>query len=228
MLNKALFTFLILIISPSFLKAQEYEIIKKVDSIPAIKEKGLTFIDTDIDLPELYFIARIKVSGDDTNTMLLQTLKSANDLSANAFKLVSGTADQKTAIIDLFSSGEKTIEKILGNREKNVIYFLADDNKEDTFKIDGEKIKLKPKEIFKYRIPHERAVKISKGGLMGSSIMVSWKKEQSPLFFALGGYGLSPTSSVDYTQINFNINTRKIHPIKGEFVLFLTKLDELN
>jgi hypothetical protein len=226
MIRKVTNTLFILLTYSCFLTAQEYEIIQKADSIPSVKEKGLTFIDTEVDLSNFYFIARIKLSEDDVNKVLLNLQKSANELSANAFKLISykNVNNEYVIITDLFSASEVLISKVIDSREKNVIYFLADDNKEESFKLNGERIKLEPGEIFRYEIPKNQEIKINKGGLTGMTVFVSWKNEQPPIFYALGAYGLSPRSSAEYNQINFNINTGKIRSIKGDFVLLLFQL----
>lgn len=68
--------------------AQEIEILKKSDSIPNIKEKGLVYINEKTDLTDFHFIAKLKITSNDFNELLTGLQKSANKLSANAFKYI--------------------------------------------------------------------------------------------------------------------------------------------
>lgn len=56
--------------------SQEVEIIKKSDSIPQIKEKGLAYINSRTNLDNYYFIARVKVKSNNFNIIFEYATKS--------------------------------------------------------------------------------------------------------------------------------------------------------
>ena len=56
---------LIVLINFSLVLGQEIEILKKSDSIPNIKEKGLAYINEKTYVTDYPFIAKLKITSDD-------------------------------------------------------------------------------------------------------------------------------------------------------------------
>lgn len=123
---------------PAF--AQEIEIIQKSDSIPNIKEKGLVYIHSKTDLIDFYFIAKLKITSDDFNQILIGLQKTTVDLLANAFKYIEKvhSGNKTSVILDLFSANPQLVELNEQNSQANVIYFLGNDSKTQKFKIDQQ------------------------------------------------------------------------------------------
>ena len=76
---KNLIIFIILFLNFSPVIAQEIEILKKSDSIPIIKEKGLVYINEKTALTDFHFIAKLKITSNDFNELLtgLQNLQTS-------------------------------------------------------------------------------------------------------------------------------------------------------
>ncbi len=205
--------------------AQEIEILKKSDSIPNIKEKGLSCINENTDLAEYHFIAKLKITSDDFNQILIGLQKTANELSANAFKYVEKeNIENKTSVIlDLFSANQQLIELNENNKPTNVIYFFGNDSKMQKFKIGSQKIELQPNEIYKFELPKNKEVKINKGGFTGMTVFHRWKENQPVIFYAFGSGNLTGYGN-GYNSIGLSVSTGSIIELKNDFAYLLMEL----
>tara|TARA_B110000259_G_scaffold153761_1_gene174130 strand:- start:428 stop:1105 length:678 start_codon:yes stop_codon:yes gene_type:complete len=204
---------------------QEIEIIEKTDSIPQIKEKGLAYINSETNLNDYYFIAKIKIESNDFNTILSKLQRASIDLSANAFKLIKkGHSNNQTSIIvDLYAANLDLVKSNSKLNESNVIYFFGNDSKKQKFKINKTKIELIPEQIYRYEIPKNAEIKINIGGITGETVYRKWKENQSEIFYAFGSGNLT-TSGNGYSTVYLSINTGKILELKTEFAKLLMDL----
>ncbi|WP_010520570.1 hypothetical protein [Aquimarina agarivorans] len=204
---------------------QEIQIIKKTDSIPKIKEKGLAYINPETKLNDYYFIAKIKIESNNFNTILSKLQRASIDLNANAFRLVEKDIfNNKTSIIvDLYAANLDLVKSNSKLNESNVIYFFGNDSKNQKIKIKKTKIELNPGQIYRYEIPKNEEIKINIGGITGETVYHKWKENQSVIFYAFGAGNLS-TSGNGYSTVNLNINTGKIFELKTDFAKLLMEL----
>ncbi len=219
-----LFTIILLINFVSAF-AQEIEILEKSDSIPNIKEKGLVYINAKTDLTDFYFIAKLKITSDDFNLILIGLQKTAVDLSANAFKFIKkeNSGNKTSVILDLFSANPQLVKLNEQNSQTNVIYFFGNDSKTQKFKIDNQKIELESNEIYSFELPKNKEVKINKGGFTGMTVFHRWRENQPAIFYAFGsgnltGYGNGSNS------IGLSISTGNIMELKSDFANLLMEL----
>ena len=205
--------------------AQEIEILKKSDSIPNIKEKGLVYINEKTDLTDYHFIAKLKITSDDFNQILIGLQKTANELSANAFKYVEKeiTENKTSVILDLFSANRQLIEFNENNNQTNVVYFFGNDSKTQKFKIDSQKIELQPNEIYRFELPKNKEVKINKGGFSGMTVFHRWRENQPVIFYAFGSGNLSGYGN-GRDSIGLSISTGNIIELKSDFAYLLMEL----
>uniref|UniRef100_UPI00260C49F9 hypothetical protein n=1 Tax=uncultured Algibacter sp. TaxID=298659 RepID=UPI00260C49F9 len=205
--------------------SQEIEIIEKADSIPNIKEKGLAFISDKTDLKDYYFIAKIKVKANDFNQILSGLQRKAIDFNANAFKYIGKVITNKETSVsfDLYSALPELIEKSRDNLEKNIIYFFGNDKKTQKFKIDKQKIELKPNDIYRYEIPKKKEVKINKGGFTGMTVFHYWKENQPVTFYAFGSGNITGYGD-GWSSIGLSINTGNIIELRNDFAYLLMEL----
>ncbi len=205
--------------------AQEIEILKKSDSIPNIKEKGLVYINEKTDLTDYHFIAKLKISSDDFNQILIGLQKTANELSANAFKYVEkeNLKNKTSVILDLFSANQQLIELNEKNNPTNVIYFFGNDNRAQKFKIDSKKIELQPNEIYQFELPKNKEVKINKGGFTGMTVFHRWRENQPVIFYAFGSGNLTGYGNGN-ASIGISISTGNIIELKSDFAYLLMEL----
>lgn len=222
---KNLLITLILLTNFSPIIAQEIEILKQSDSIPNIKEKGLVFINEKTDLTDYHFIAKVKITSDDFNQILIGLQKTAIDLSANAFKyLKKENLENKTSVlIDLYSANPELIECNEKNNQTNLIYFFGNDSKTQKFKIDNQKIELKPNAMYRFQIPKNKKVKVNKGGFAGMTVFHHWKENQPVIFYAFGSGNLSGYADRNNT-IGLSISTGTIIQFKSDFAYLLMEL----
>ena len=216
---------LILLINFSPVIGQEIEILKKSDSIPNIKEKGLVYINDKTDVTDYHFIAKLKITSNDFNKILIGLQKSAIDLSANAFKYVEKeNIEHKTSVtLDLFSAKPQLVELNEKNNLTNIIYFFGNDSKTQTFKIDKQKIELKPNEIYRYELPKNEVIKINKGGFTGMTVFHQWRENQPVIFYAFGSGNLTGYGD-GINSIGLSINTGNIMELKSDFAYLLMEL----
>ncbi|MFT5847795.1 MAG: hypothetical protein ACJARX_001650 [Psychroserpens sp.] len=205
--------------------SQDIEVLKKTDSIPSIKEKGLIFINTETDLTDYYFIAKIQIRSNDYNQILRGLQKTAIKFSANAFKYIEkeDLQDKTSVTLELFSANEELVRISQANSESNVIYFFGNDSKTQKFKIDKKKIELNPNEIYRYEILKGQDVKINKGGFTGMTVFHRWKENQSVIFYAFGSGDLSPAGDGSFS-IGFVVSTGSIMELKSDFAYLLMAL----
>jgi len=205
--------------------SQEVEVLKKNDSIPQIKEKGLAYINPKTNISDYHFIVRVKIKSNDFNTILSKLQRVSIDWNANAFRLVTKELlNNKTSIIvDLYAASPELIAINASFNESNVIYFFGNDHKKQKFKINNAKIVLNPEQIHRYEIPEKSQIKINIGGIMGETIYHRWKENQPVIFYALGSGNLS-TSGNGYSNVYLHINTRKMIELKTDFAKLLMDL----
>lgn len=212
-------TFIRLLIFISFISsnAQNYKVLKKTDSIPITKEKGLVFIEPNTSLINFYYIATVEYTNSNINTILKELQKSSIELRANAFKLKEHKKIENKIIaqIDLYSVQENYLKENFNLHERNTIYLFGNENKSVKFKINKEKIILEPNQVFKYTLLPERGeIKINKGGITGMTVFHKWKKDQLAIFYTFSGLGID----------TYGINTGRIYPLERNFALLIKQL----
>jgi len=218
--------FTIIFLSGFFsVSSQEVEILNKADSLPSIKEKGLVFINTETDLTDYYFIAKVKITSNDYNQILRGLQKTAIKFSANAFKYIEkeDLEDQTSVTLKLFSATDELVGINQANSETNVIYFFGNDRKTQKFKIDKKKIELNPNEIYRFELPKEQDVKINKGGFTGMTIFYRWKENQPVIFYAFGSGNLS-TFGHGNSSIGLLVSSGSILELKSDFAYLLMEM----
>ena len=221
-----IFVFKLLILSSVFSSfSQETEIIEKRDSIPQIKEKGLSYINSGTNLNDYYFIAKVKIESNDFNEILRKLQRISIDLRANAFKLIEKdhSNNQTSVFVDLYAAQPDIVKSNDNLNEFNVIYFFGNDSRKQKFKINKTKIELNPEQIYRYEIPKNSEIKINIGGITGETVYHKWKENQSVIFYAFGSGNLS-TSGDGYSTVFLSINTGKILELKTDFAKLLMDL----
>lgn len=205
--------------------AQEIEILQKSDSIPNIKEKGLVYINEKTDLTDYYFIAKLKITSDDFNKILIALQRTAIDLSANAFKYIGkqNLGNRTVVILDLFAANPKLVALNGKNNQTNVVYLFGNDNKTQSFRINNQRIVLQPNEMYRVELPKDREVKINKGGLTGMTVFHHWQENQPVIFYAFGS-GNVTTSGNEVGSLGFTINTGNFMELKSDFAQLLVEL----
>ena len=205
--------------------SQDIEIISKTDSIPTIKEKGLAFISNKTDLDEFYFIAKIKITSSNFNSILSKLQKTSLQFNANAFKFIDKKASKNSTEVtfDLYAATTDLVAENLKNLEKNVIYFFGNDNKSQKFKIDKQKIELQPNDIYRFEIPKNKLTKINKGGFAGMTVYKNWQENQPVIFYAFGSGNISPYGDGG-SFIGLQVSTGKIMELKSDFAYLIMEL----
>ncbi|WP_157111622.1 hypothetical protein [Nonlabens spongiae] len=211
----------------AFASGQEIKIIHKSDSIPNIKERGLSFIHEKTDLDSYHLVGTVQVVASNFNEVVNGLQSSANDFSANAFKLKNFTNKNESISVtmDLYAVSLKDLEQNNSHGETNVLYFLGNDSRTQKFKINREKIILESDKFFRYEIPKGEKIKINKGGFTGMTVYHQWVQDQPVIFYALGSGNVS-TSQSNGTTLNIGFNTGKFIELKGDLAYLYLNLNQ--
>lgn len=223
-MRKTILPFLILLFSYS-LSAQQINIIKRADSLPSVKEKGLVFIHPDTDLQNYLFVGSVEISAEDFSKIIIGLQSIAVDLFANSFKYTGrkNVDGKMTMSFDLFSVTPEHLEANTQSRETNILYFLGNDKKTQKFKIDDRKVELSANETFRFEIPKNKQIKVSKGGLTGMTLIHRWREDQPVIFYALGSGNISLAGD-GYSSLELAVNTGSIIELKSDFAYLLMEL----
>lgn len=211
----------------AFASGQEVKIIHKSDSIPNIKERGLSFIHEKTDLDSYHLVGTVQVVASNFNEVVNGLQSSANDFSANAFKLKSfqNKKESISVTMDLYAVDLEDLEQNTSYGETNVLYFLGNDSKTQKFKINRERITLEPNKFFRYEIPKGEKIKINKGGFTGMTVYHQWVQDQPVIFYALGSGDISSSQSGGNT-LNIGFSTGKFIELKGDLAYLYLNLNQ--
>lgn len=227
--------FLIVFLFITYLASAQYiKIVKQADSIP--KEKGTTFeyITIKTEYSKLSYVATLNFVGNRLDNYFGALAKKANDLGANAYKIVEYKRNdsQQELTIDIFFATEEVLDANYMDYEKNVIYIMGDINKQEKFKINGQKIVLKEGDIYRYDIKPGEKVKVNKGGFTGMTSFYTWQENQPPRFLCFDGFGVgsgmvgvSAGTGFAGTEAGISFTTGTINELEeNSYAYFLVQL----
>lgn len=228
-------TLLLLILVSNFCFSQTIEIIKKSENKILVKGNDFAFLEKNTDTNKLEFVATIKSTGINSKTNLsslyFAILEKAKAIGANCFKLNSFSLNDSSKIysltLDTYFGVDSLLDQNFDNHEKNMFFIFGDEkiNGSDTytFKIDGEKKKIKSGTYYKQELKEGKEVKINKGGISGMSIWLNWKPKRQSAFFNFTGFGLGG-GSVPVGVVGASFNTGRITNIDGNLGSLLTQI----
>ena len=217
-----LFICVAVFISPSLtLHAQQVEIIKQSSFNPPATGRYFNFIEPSSDSTAFTFVATIRVTDENGKYgfgKLYSKLKEkAMSLGANAFKLNNYTrADSVNAealTLDTYFATYGRIIENAKNHPMNTVYIFGNPDKSGkdvSFRLNNKKMEVKGGTYYKYEIPQEKEAKISKGGLTGATLWITWKENKPASFLTLTGFGLGNVQP-PVGQVGISFGTGRIN-----------------
>ncbi len=218
-LKSIIYVMLVFLHTISF--SQEYSVLKKSDSIPNIKEKGLVLILPNTNSTDFYFLAQIEIESTNFNTVLDVITIGAIDFNANAYQIVkkSVTKTSIKILVDLFTVTELHILEIKNVYPTNTLYFFGNGKRAMKFRLNEKRIKLKKNEILEYGIPKNTSVSIQKGIFYGAKLRISWKRNQLLSCYSFGGLFTPGGETDNLGGISSNFQTGNIYLIELKIAL---------
>lgn len=211
------------------------------------KIKDFEYIDAQMDLSDIDKIAdyqiQIDKSGkDNLGSVFGKLWKEASKLGANAYALntISFQNGQYQVLLSLYYLNEEQMQENFSYYDQNIVVVFGDLNttNEEKFKsckVNGQKVEIAPYTYSLFKNEIGSKIKISVGGLLGSSVSIKGADSKLGSCYSLGGLSLMPSggavvgSGGSGMGVGINISTGNIYPMGLNFGLFvMTILDSTN
>ena len=192
----------LLLSSAHLIFSQTTEILQRSDKQYTKKGKDFACLNAATDTAALAFVARIKATGK-KNKGGIQSLyftiqTKAKTMGANAFKLHefvrNDSTDETLLVLDAYYGTHEVLRANAGQHDKNIIIIFGGEKSRETekfsFKVNSDKKVIKSGTFFRYSLKEDEEVKISAGGLTGSSMWFKWKENKLVIFLILFGFGV--------------------------------------
>lgn len=171
------------------------------------KFKGLNLseiypLNTNLISDSIEFVETFKVSlkpkSCNANDLYIILNYESNKRGANIYKInnISKPNDKLMTdfVIDLFYATAQIVNKNSLNLIKNTLFIFGDDelygNKEYDFYMNDKLIEFQSGEYCRIDLDKKIATKITKGRVFGETKIFNYIKDQNPLFFTIGSFGL--------------------------------------
>jgi hypothetical protein len=228
MKNLLLLLFSILVIQA---RAQDVEILHIYDSSRADLHDELLYIEEPIALHTLTHVALIQVSSDSRaglETVYTFSRSQASELGANCYRVTEFEHRENglRIILDLYYANEASKQNIRKHQSQNMVYVFGSDAPEKTFtcKVNNRKIELPPFTFYRQENKTGQETKVSKGGLTGMAVWVTWAENKPARYIALSGFGLSGVGVGPGVGAGFNTGRLSyIEPEVGRFLSVVMK-----
>ncbi|RAV98254.1 hypothetical protein [Pseudochryseolinea flava] len=192
------------------------------------------FIHNKIDTAKLAFIGTFRAYGNNNNGTienLYNTIqKESKKSGANCFKLIKVTraqgSRQAELILETYYADMPTLSANSDLKEKNVVYIFSSERKSTdkttSFKVDNVKKELEGGKYLRYTLAPDGEIKISKGGMAGSSMTFTGEQNRTAIYVSLGGFGLAPGVSPPGGGVALSFNAGKVNRMDSAFGELLT------
>ncbi|HTE34351.1 MAG TPA: hypothetical protein VK666_28420 [Chryseolinea sp.] len=215
------------LLTTAFTFSQTIEVLKTSGAKDLPAAQDFAFIEKKTDSAGYKFISTYKLTGTKKKAnityLFLQVAERAKTDGANCFKLNSfhrnDSLKEATLILDTYNWNDSMRNVNFSNHEQNCIYLLGGEDPNDdndiSFKIDNEKKVLKSGTYYKHVRTNGKEVKISKGGLAGTTLWYTLVGNKPDLFLTMTGLGLGG-GPVPTNVVGLSFNTGRIQPVQGD------------
>ncbi len=233
-MQKLFFTAVLLLsVSPIF--SQFVEVLNQSTKKFKIPGNDFAYLESKSDTSEYDFVATIKVTDNkksNIESLYNSALKKAKCIGANCFKFKSfaqsDTSNKVVLILDTYFGGDSLLDANFSLHAKNTVYIFCNDKINDSeffnFKVNGEKQKIKSGTYFKAEIFESQEIELAKGGFLGMTMWLKWKKNRHADFFSLTGFGIGGGWAGAGGSMGVSFNTGRFNPIDGNFGSLLTQI----
>lgn len=213
---------------PAF--SQDAEVLHIFDSTRADIRDEFLYIEPAIDLNTLTHVALVQVSDSRSGLENLYTFcrSQASELGANGYRIreFEHTESGLRIILDLYYVHKAGKENIRALQPQNIVYVFGSDEpgKTSTCKVDNKKIELPPFTFYQQENKPGGEIKVSKGGITGMAVWITWAQNKPARYITLSGFGLSGVGVGPGVGAGFN--TGRLAYMEPEAGRFLSVLME--
>lgn len=189
---------LLLLIIATQAHGQDAEILHIFDSTRADIQDEFLFVEEPVNINLLTHVALVQVSSDrSTGLEIVYTFarRQASELGANCYRVAEFEHQENglRVILDLYYADESVKKIIRENQPHNIVHVFGSDVPEKTYscKVNNRKIELPPFTFYRKENKTGQETKVSKGGLTGMAVWVTWAPDKPARYITLSGFGLS-------------------------------------
>lgn len=212
-------------------RGQDAEILHTYDSSRADIHDEFLYIEEPIELNMLTHVALIQVSSESRaglETVYTFSRSQASELGANCYRVTEFEHRENglRIILDLYYANEASKQNIREHQPQNIVYVFGSDDPEKTFscKVNNRKIELPPFTFYYQVNKRGQETKVSKGGLTGMAVWVTWAENKPARYIALSGFGLSGVGVGPGVGAGFNTGRLLyLEPEVGRFLSVMMK-----
>jgi hypothetical protein len=152
-------------------------------------------------------------------------------MGANSFRLISfNRVDEKNSselTLETYFANDSIVKQSEASKRGNIVYLFAQERKSPgettTLAVNGEKIELDGGKYLMYELKEGERLKVSKGGIMGTTIWFEWEEGKHARYMSLSGFGVGVTQP---GTVGLSFNSGKISPMNRYFGELLTHILE--
>lgn len=208
---KAIFYIIVCFLSISLLNAQNVEILSKnADYISQQKIKNFEYIDYQLSLTDEVKIAEFRLTIDKQGKNWLAPVfykfwEEANKLGANAFAIdnIAWNDDEYIVETSIYYFDDEKMQTNFSYYEENIVVIFGDLNtnkldKTKSCKVGKEKVEILPYSYVLFQNETGKKMKVSVGGLLGSSVTIKGEPGRFGECFTLGGMSVMPSGGASF------------------------------
>lgn len=225
------FLLLLLIFFALSTRGQEVEVLHTFDSSRADMHNELLYIEDSIDLNVLIHVALVQVSSDSRaglEALYTFARNRASELGANCYRVTEFEYSENglRMILDLYYANQVVMENIRQHQPQNMVHIFGSDDPEKTYscKVNNRKIDLRPFTFYRQETKRGQEIKVSKGGLTGMTVWVTWGVAKPARYISLSGFGVSGVGVGPGVGVGFNTGRLSyLEPEVGRFLSVVMK-----
>lgn len=214
------------IISAFTAYSQDIEVLYNFDSSRADMQDEFLYIEDSIELNILTHVAIVQVS----NATGVETLynffrNQAGELGANCYRVTEFEHQENGSriILDLYYANKAAKENIRQHKPQNTVYVFGSfyPGKLYSCKVNDRKIELPPFTFCRQENKPGQEIKVSKGGLTGMTVWVTWAENKPARYITLTGFGLNGVGAGG-GGVGVGFNTGRLAYLEPELGRFLS------
>lgn len=210
---------------------QDTEVLHIFDSSRTDIQDEFLYIEEPIALNLLTHVALVQISSDSrTGLENLYTYcrSQASELGANCYRVTEFEHRENgiRIILDLYFSSEAIKGNIRQHQPQNKVHVFGSDDAGKTYscRVNNRKIDLPPFTFYQQENKRGQEIKVSKGGLTGMAVWVTWAQNKPARYITLSGFGLSGVGVGPGVGAGFNTGRLAyLEPEAGRFLSVIMK-----
>ncbi len=206
--------------------AQDMEVLQKFDSSRADILDVFLYIEDQIAIEKLTHVALIQASDNRKGLENLYTFarNRASELGANCYRITEFDYKENVLriILDFYYADSLMKKSIFQHQPTNTVYVFGSDSPDKivSCKVNNMRLELPPFTYYKKENTRGQEIKVSKGGMTGQAVWVTWAQNKPARYITLSGFGISNVSMGGGVGVGFN--TGRISYIDVDFGRFLS------